>query len=50
LAIRTPNTLGNPKRINQVVGKLFDIAKKLETADIEVEIQDAPQEEINSDE
>jgi hypothetical protein len=45
LAIRTPSTFGNPKRINQVVGKLFDIAKKLEAADavVETEVEPAPE-------
>lgn len=31
IAIRTPNPLSDPKRINQVLGKLYDIAKKLES-------------------
>ncbi len=50
LAIRTPNTLGNPKRINQVVGKLFDIATKLESADVVVETPQEEQEKTDTDE
>lgn len=30
VAIRTPNPLNSPKKINQVIGKLFKIAKDLE--------------------
>jgi hypothetical protein len=33
LAIRTPNPLSSPKRLNQVLGKLYDIASKLEAVE-----------------
>jgi len=35
IAIRTSNSLGDPRRLNQVVGKLFDIIKMLESHESE---------------